>query len=93
MQKLDVKQIERISKALGDPHRIRIIQSVCPKGWTQCSEIVERIDLTQSAVSHHIKQLVDAGLLIPEKQGRNIKYTIDTQVVDAYMAFLQGIKG
>lgn len=87
------KDIERISKALGDPHRIKILQSVTKQDWMQCADICELIDLTQSAVSHHIKQLVDAGLLIPEKEGRNIKYTIDKKVIAEYMNFLKEIKG
>ena len=93
MQKIDNKQIERISKALGDPHRLTILQAVRKRDWTQCSDICDMIDLTQSAVSPHIKQLVDAGLLIQEKVGRNIRYTIDKEVVDSYMRFLQEIKG
>jgi ArsR family transcriptional regulator len=91
---MDNKQFERISKALGDPHRIKIMQYIGQsRSCTQCSNIVELIDLTQSAISHHIKQLTDAGLLIAEKEGRNIKYAIDKNVVDAYLKFLQEIKG
>lgn len=90
---MDIKQIERISKALGDPHRIKIMQAVKQREWMQCADICEIIDLTQSAISHHIKQLVDAGLLIPEKEGRNIKYTIDKEVITSYMNFLMEMKG
>jgi ArsR family transcriptional regulator len=90
---MDLKQIERISKALGDPHRIKIMQTVRQREWTQCADICGMIDLTQSAISHHIKQLVDAGLLIPEKEGRNIKYTIDKEVITSYMNFLMEMKG
>jgi ArsR family transcriptional regulator len=91
---MDNKQFERISKALGDPHRIRIMQHVSRNlTCTQCADIVEMIDLTQSAISHHIKQLTEAGLLIAEKEGRNIKYAVDKDVVDAYTKFLLGLKG
>jgi ArsR family transcriptional regulator len=90
---MDNKSIERISKALGDPHRIKILKAVRKQEWMQCADICEIIDLTQSAVSHHIKQLIDAGLLIPEKEGRNIKYSIDKAVVADYMNFLKEIKG
>jgi len=91
---MDNKQFERISKALGDPHRIKIMQYVGKRhDCTQCANIVELIDLTQSAISHHIKQLTDAGLLIAEKEGRNIKYAVDKDVVDAYTNFLLEIKG
>ena len=85
------KDIERISKALGDPHRLRILQEVKQREWMQCAQICDLIDLAQPSVSHHIKQLTDAGLLIPEKEGRNIKYTIDKKVLDGYITFLNSL--
>jgi ArsR family transcriptional regulator, arsenate/arsenite/antimonite-responsive transcriptional repressor len=88
---MDDKQFERISKALGDPYRIKIIRMVQKQDWMQCADIIETIDLTQSAISHHIKQLTDSGLLIAEKIGRSVKYTIDKDVLSAYINFLQSI--
>jgi ArsR family transcriptional regulator len=92
---LDNKKIERISKALGDPYRLKIMHAIMKqekqeKGLcsTPCSLLVEMIDLAQSTVSHHIKQLVDADLLIAEKEGRNAKYAINKEVFNAYVNFL-----
>jgi ArsR family transcriptional regulator len=89
---LDHKKIERISKALGDPYRLKIMHAIRQqekKESMPCSAIVEMIALAQSTVSHHIKQLVDADLLIAEKEGRNAKYTINKEVFNAYVNFLQ----
>ena len=85
---MDLKTIERISKAIGDPHRIKILQAVKKQGCMPCADICDMIDLTQSSISHHVKQLVDAGLLIPEKEGRNVKYTLDKKVLSDYTKFL-----
>lgn len=85
------KEIERISKALGDPHRLRIMQEVKKTEWLQCAQICDMIDLAQPSVSHHIKQLIDAGLLIAEKEGRNIKYTIDREVFGGYITYLNSL--
>ena len=86
------KDIERISKALGDPTRLRILQEVKQREWMQCAEICGIIDLAQPSISHHLKQLSDAGLLIPEKEGRNLKYTIDKEVLSSYITFLSALK-
>jgi len=87
------KDIERISKALGDPNRLRIIQEVKKNTCsTQCSHIVDMLDLAQPSVSHHIKQLIDAGLLIAQKDGRNISYSIDKEVLGEYISFLNLLK-
>ncbi len=85
---MDLKSVERISKAIGDPHRIKILEAVKKQGCMPCADVCELIDLTQSSVSHHLKQLIDAGLLIPEKEGRNVKYTLDRKVLDDYTNFL-----
>jgi ArsR family transcriptional regulator, arsenate/arsenite/antimonite-responsive transcriptional repressor len=86
---LDFKKIEKISKALGDPYRLKIIEAIRKEpDWMQCSCIVNMLNLSQSAISHHIKQLVDADLLIAEKDGRKTKYTLNKEVFANYSAFI-----
>jgi ArsR family transcriptional regulator len=87
--KLDLKKIEKISKALGDPYRLKIMEMIKKqKACMQCTTIVETVDLAQSTISHHVKQLVDADLLIAEKDGRNLKFQINKDVLSAYIKFL-----
>ena len=91
---MDTKKIERISKALSDPNRVAILQKFKKKkDCLYCSEIHDMLDLAQPSISHHLKQLVDADLLIPEKEGRNLKYLLNDAVLDDYIAFLNGLKG
>ena len=92
-RQLDIKEIEKISKALGDPYRLKIIEAINKQNeWTQCSALLDMLDLAQSTVSHHIKQLVDADLLIAEKDGRNCKYEVNKEVFSAYIKFLSPFK-
>lgn len=87
--KLDLKKIEKISKALGDPYRLKIMEMVKKqKDCMQCTAIVEMVDLAQSTISHHVKQLVDADLLIAGKEGRHASYQINKDVLGAYIKFL-----
>ena len=82
---LSLKQIEKISKALGDANRLRILQHISKKGGCgQCSDIQDIIELTQPSISHHIKILIEAGLIEPEKEGRNHKYNLNEQLVKDY---------
>jgi len=82
---LPLKQVEKISKALGDSNRLKILQHISKKGGCgQCSEIQDVIVLTQPSISHHIKILVEAGLIEPEKEGRNHKYTLNEQLLKDY---------
>jgi ArsR family transcriptional regulator, arsenate/arsenite/antimonite-responsive transcriptional repressor len=85
----DHKKVEKISKALGDPYRIKMMQAIKEeKDWMQCSVITEMFNLAQSTVSHHLKQLVEADLLIAEKEGRHAKYKINKEGVSDYVKFL-----
>lgn len=82
---LTIKQIEKISKALGDSNRLRILQHITKKGGCgQCADIQEESELTQPSVSHHIKVLIEAGIIEPEKEGRNHKYNLNEKVLKEY---------
>lgn len=87
---LDFKKIEKISKALGDPYRLQIIEAIKKHGSAcmQCSAVVDMINLSQPAISHHIKLLTEADLIIPEKEGRAVKYTINKDVFRDYADYL-----
>ncbi len=91
---MDSKKFEKVSRALGDPNRIVILEKFKKtKDCLYCAEIHDSLDLAQPSVSHHLKQLVDADLLLPEKEGRNLKYTLNEKVLDDYIAFLKALKG
>lgn len=90
---MEAKQFEKISRALSDPHRIEILQAFKNrKECLPCTEVHDFIDLAQPSISHHLKQLVEADLLLPEKEGRNIKYRLNEEIVDSYIRFLQDFK-
>ena len=89
----DLRSVEKISKALGDPHRLNILQHITKKGgWAPCSEIHEIIDLAQPSISHHMKILTEAGLVDAHKEGRHFKYTLNASVLEGYLKFLQNLK-
>lgn len=53
-------------------------------------DIFEMTKLSQPATSHHLKILKDADLIIPEKVGRKIKYTINNDVFSCFAQYLAG---
>ena len=64
-------------KALGDPHRVAIVHLLAAAGVPVCVVDVERhFDLAQSTISHHLKTLVDAGVLHREPIGKWSYYSI-----------------
>jgi ArsR family transcriptional regulator, arsenate/arsenite/antimonite-responsive transcriptional repressor len=90
---LSLKQVEKISKALGDANRLKILQHISKKGGCgQCAEIQGIVDLAQPSISHHIKILLEAGLIEAEKEGRNHKYNLNEQLIKDYTAAVNMIK-
>jgi ArsR family transcriptional regulator len=90
---MDNKKIEKISRALSDTSRIAILQEFKKKkDCLYCAEVNDLLDLTQPSVSHHLKQLVDAELLLSQKEGRNLKYVLNQQVLNEYIDCLNDLK-
>lgn len=57
-------------KALADPTRLEILRLVAAQSGAVCvCDIVDRFDLSQPTISHHLKILRDAGLLVGRRQG------------------------
>jgi ArsR family transcriptional regulator, arsenate/arsenite/antimonite-responsive transcriptional repressor len=64
-------ELESVFKALADRHRVKIINRLLAgDGEAVCvCEFQEMLDLKQSSVSYHLKQLLDAGIVTREKRG------------------------
>jgi ArsR family transcriptional regulator, arsenate/arsenite/antimonite-responsive transcriptional repressor len=57
-------------KALGDPHRVRIVNLLATAREAVCvCDLTAFLGLSQPTVSHHMRKLVDAGLLAREQRG------------------------
>ena len=68
----DAQALARMFKALGDPTRVRLLSMIAAHpGREACiCDLIEPVGLSQPTVSHHMKQLVDAGLVTREQRGR-----------------------
>lgn len=89
---LSIKQVEKISKALGDPYRLKIMKIVSnSESCVQCCDVSAEFNLAQSTMSHHIKQLIEADLLIADKEGRNLKFVVNKEVCSAYADYINSL--
>jgi len=65
-------------KALADPHRVRIVNLLAASAEPVCvCDLTASLGITQPTVSHHLRKLVDAGLLTREQRGTWAYYAID----------------
>ncbi len=77
-----------VLKALADPARLRILSLVAAReGGEICTcELTGPLGLTQPTISHHVKILVDAGILTGDKRGKWTYYTLNRPALDALSA-------
>lgn len=68
--------LANLFEALSDPTRVRIIAALV-EGEIGVGELVERLGVTKSAVSHQLRGLRDKRLIRTRKQGRNVFVCID----------------
>jgi len=66
-------------KALADPGRLVVIQSLC--GGERCvTELVEGTGIGQASVSKHLRILRDEGFVLARRKGRNVFYRVSDRV-------------
>lgn len=76
--------LARLLKAIAEPARLRLLSLVAARdGGEACvCDLTEPLGLTQPTVSHHLKILVDAGLLHREKRGVWAYYSLVPGALD-----------
>ena len=80
-------------KALGEPARVRIVNVLATSGEPVCvCELIEPLGLSQPTVSHHLKKLVDAGLLEREQRGKWAYFSLKRDAVEK-LAAVADLKG
>lgn len=91
MDTAEAERLARIFKALGDPTRVRLVSliSAHADGEACVCDLTDPVGLSQPTVSHHLKQLVDAGLLTREQRGRWAYYRVVTSALDALAGALR----
>lgn len=66
------------AKALADETRQKIMALCCCQ-LVSVNDIVEKLDVAQPTVSHHLKILKNAGLVKSERRGKQVLYTINQE--------------
>ena len=72
----------KLFKALSDPHRVRIVNMLSNSDEAICvCDLTEPMGLAQPTVSHHLKKLLDAGLIHREQRGTWSYYSLNTEAM------------
>jgi DNA-binding transcriptional ArsR family regulator len=85
----EVSELAELFKALSDPTRLRLVKILSENHEMLCvNALTRRLEVTQSAVSQHLRVLKQAGLVISERRGYHVHYALDLEGLKRYKAIL-----
>lgn len=81
----EAEQLARAFKALSDPNRVRLLSLIAANdsGEACVCDLTGFVGLSQPTVSHHMKQLVTAGLVTREQRGKWAYYRVNAEALSA----------
>jgi len=85
----DVQLKAQVFKALGDEKRLLILNQLIAGERCAC-DLLENLGITQPTLSHHMKTLVDSGLVTGRKSGKWMHYQISAPAMSELQNFLGG---
>ena len=80
-----------IFKAIGDDNRIRIVERL-RKSDASAHKLMDDLHITQPTLSHHMKILGEAGLVVGRRRGRCTHYSLLSEGMDMLMGYLTQLK-
>ena len=81
---LQTGQFERIAKALADPRRFALLEAISEGGECPQARLCSFFPINKATISHHLKELAQAGLVEPEKEGQFMHYRVNRDTLKAY---------
>jgi DNA-binding transcriptional ArsR family regulator len=88
----DLSALRTFHKALADINRLRIVQRLAGAP-ASVTELIDHVGLSQPLVSHHLRRLREAGLVVTERHGRETVCTLRPEAFDEIGARERAILG
>ena len=75
-----------ILKALADPRRFELLERIATSSCPQaCAQVAAALPLSAATISHHIKELENAGLVETSREGKFMHLAVNRPVLNAYL--------
>jgi len=81
-------QFERIAKALADPRRFAMLEAIGTERECPNQTLCQDFPVSKATVSHHLKELIQAGLVEADREGQYVHYRANSDIIKAYAAEL-----
>ena len=84
------KEIAKIFKAFCDENRLQILELLRSGEKCACT-LLDDLHITQSTLSHHMKILVECGLVNARKEGKWQYYSLNCETLTQFKEFIEGL--
>ena len=91
MSKASERVVADLFFALGDGTRLSVVRKLGSGGALSATELSDGAKVTRQAIVKHLQVLHDAGLVTPEKRGREVLYSLEPRRLAEARAFLDGV--
>jgi DNA-binding transcriptional ArsR family regulator len=83
----EVEELSELYKALSDPTRLRLVKLLADHEGALCvNALAQRLGVSQSAVSQHLRVLRQARLVHGERRGYHVHYALDPARLEQFRA-------
>lgn len=82
------RQFQAIAKAVADPRRMALLESIGSEREYPCQKLCMGAGVSKGTVSHHVRELLRAGLIDERREGQFAFYEVRRDVLAAYAAEL-----
>jgi DNA-binding transcriptional ArsR family regulator len=77
--------------ALADSTRRRVVEELAVRGEATATQLAGDLPVSRQAVSKHLAQLLDARMVEAVRDGREVRYRLDTQPLTSAMAWMNAV--
>ena len=88
---LTPEQITAIARALADPRRFAIFEQIAQCDHLQCGALDQHEAISAATISHHLRELTEAGLIDAVREGRTVRLSLCRPTWNAYLQRLQSL--
>lgn len=83
-QPLTTRQFELVAKALSDPRRVSLLEAIGSAREFPCQRLCQLFPVSKGTISHHMKELLRAGLIRSRQDGQYKYFEVDRDTISAY---------
>ncbi len=82
---MTAKEFQHVARALADPQRFAILERIASaRDELACKTLVQELSISQATISHHLKELSEAGLIECRRKAQSAFFSLRRDVMETY---------